>query len=61
MKFLIDKKTQKNICSNTQIKIDDVVGSIVLTIDNKVLFITDTVKDVTESYNIAERDGDCNC
>lgn len=61
MKFLIEKTTGRNICSNTQIKINNIIGSIILTIENKVLFINNTVKDVTEDYIIGERDGGCNC
>jgi hypothetical protein len=61
MKFLIDKDSKKNVCSNTQIERNGVVGTIVLTIDSKVIFIkSDGFEDVSSSYDIAERDG-CGC
>lgn len=58
-KFLI--KDNKNYCSGIQITRNGNVGTLLLTIDNKVLFVTDgDFEDITNEYIIAERDG-CGC
>ena len=61
MKVIIDKNNlEKNICSSSQIDIDGTVGTILITIENKILFVTDVVKDVSGDFIIAEVDG-CGC
>lgn len=59
-KFAI--KDNKNYCSGTQIiKNNGTVGTLIITIESKVIFVTDTaVEDITNEYIIAERDG-CGC
>ena len=61
MKVIIDKNNlEKNICSGSQIDIDGTVGTILITIENKILFVTNVVKDVSSDFVIAEVDG-CGC
>lgn len=56
-KFLIDKTTNTNIFLPKQVNKEGIKGNLVITIDNKVLFITDTAfEDVTSNYTIVDRD-----
>lgn len=61
MKVIIKKTDlEKNICSGSQIDIDSIVGTIIITIEDKILFVTNVVKDVSNDFVIAEVDG-CGC
>lgn len=61
MKVIIKKTNlEENICSGSQIDIDGVIGTIIITIENKILFITNSVKDVSSDFITADVDG-CGC
>jgi hypothetical protein len=56
-KFLIDKITKLSVFLPKQIELDSKKGNLVITIENKVLFITDdSFTDISSNYNIAIRD-----